>query len=55
MKAQGIDRKSYLPYCSPLEPYGAWISLVAATFVLGISGYGYLKPGGWATDGFIFA
>jgi len=55
MKAQGLDRKTFLPYRSRVQPYAAWYALTMATIVLGISGYYLFYPGAFKADEFIFA
>lgn len=55
IKAQGIDRKKFLPYCSRVQPFAAWYALIMSTCVLGISGYTLFYPGAFAADQFIFA
>ena len=39
IKAQGLDRKTFLPYRSRFQPYCAWYALTWATIILILSGY----------------
>ncbi|KAK9895840.1 hypothetical protein P389DRAFT_152416 [Cystobasidium minutum MCA 4210] len=54
MKAQGLDRKVFLPYRSRLQPYAAWYAFIMSFCVLIISGYTLFYPGAFKTDLFIF-
>ncbi|KAL7010084.1 general amino acid permease agp2 [Cystobasidiomycetes sp. EMM_F5] len=55
LKAQGLDRKTFLPYTSRYQPFAAWYALIMSILVLGISGYTLFLPGNFAADQFIFA
>lgn len=54
MKKQGIDRKTFLPYRSVLQPYAAWYAFTMSFCVLVISGYTLFYPGEFKADLFIF-
>lgn len=55
IKAQGLDRETFLPYRSRFQPFAAWYALIMSTIVLGISGYYLFYPGAFLADQFIFA
>ncbi|TVY41205.1 Proline-specific permease [Lachnellula subtilissima] len=52
MKKQGIDR-SELPWKAPLQPYAAWISLIAFTILLLTGGYTVFLHKHWDTETFV--
>lgn len=54
IKAQGLDRNTFLPYRSRFQPFAAWYALVMSACVLAISGYTYFYPGAFVVDEFIF-
>jgi amino acid transporter len=54
MKAQGLDRKTFLPYRSRLQPFAAWYAFVMSFIILILSGYTLFYPGAFAADLFIF-
>lgn len=54
IKAQGLDRKTFLPYRSRFQPYCAWYALTWATIILILSGYTLFYPGAFKVDEFIF-
>lgn len=54
LKAQGIDRNTFLPYRSRFQPFAAWYALIMSVLVLFFSGYELFYPGNFAADLFIF-
>lgn len=51
LKAQGIDRHTYLPWAAPLMPYWAWLASVIGSAVTLFNGFAVFSP--WSTQGFI--
>ncbi|KAL5332583.1 amino acid permease/ SLC12A domain-containing protein [Aspergillus crustosus] len=51
LKAQGIDRKAYLPWAAPLMPYWAYLALLIGAAVTIFNGFTVFSP--WSTQGFI--
>ncbi|WVR04390.1 hypothetical protein IAU60_001392 [Kwoniella sp. DSM 27419] len=54
MKAQGIDRKTFLPVSSRLQPYAGYWALFWAPFFLIVQGYAVFLKGNWSVATFIF-
>ncbi|OQV01282.1 hypothetical protein CLAIMM_06665 [Cladophialophora immunda] len=54
LKAQGVNRKEFLPAVSRWQPYAAWYTLCCSFVMLFVQGYGVFKPGNWDTPTFIF-
>lgn len=44
LRAQGIDRKSYLPWISPLQPYMAIVAVILGFSTALFNGYAVFKP-----------
>lgn len=55
MKAQGLDRATFLPCRGRFQPYAAWYGLVMSTIVLVISAYPLFYPGQFDGQQFVFA
>ncbi|KAL4998545.1 amino acid permease/ SLC12A domain-containing protein [Aspergillus recurvatus] len=51
LRAQGIDRKAYLPWTAPLMPYWAILAFVVGFAVTIFNGFTVFSP--WSTQGFI--
>ncbi|KAL4919040.1 amino acid permease/ SLC12A domain-containing protein [Aspergillus aurantiobrunneus] len=51
IKAQGIEK----PYLSKLQPYGVWIGLFLAIFLLLINGFTAFFPSNWSASNFFTA
>lgn len=51
-KKQGIDRNE-LPWKSPMQPYGAWISLIGFSILLLTGGFYVFIDGQWNVQSFI--
>ncbi|KAL4931843.1 putative proline permease [Aspergillus undulatus] len=51
LKAQGIDRKTYLPFAAPLMPYWAVLAAVIGGAVTIFNGFTVFSP--WDTQGFV--
>ncbi|TYJ56746.1 hypothetical protein B9479_002516 [Cryptococcus floricola] len=54
MKAQGIDRLTYLPAPSRIQPYAAYWALFWSFIFLWAQGYSVFLKGNWNTATFIF-
>ena len=52
LRAQGIDRKSSLPYYGYFQPYCAYIGVVGMSVVVGCYGYTTFLPGYWSVGDF---
>lgn len=52
-KAQGIDRKTALPWAAPFQPYAAWLSFISFTILLLTGGYVTFIHGHWDTETFV--
>ncbi|KKK25402.1 putative proline permease [Aspergillus ochraceoroseus] len=51
LKAQGIDRQTFLPWAAPLMPYAAYVALVIGSLVVLFNGFTVFSP--WSTQGFV--
>lgn len=51
MKAQGIDRKSFVPWVAPFQPYGAILAIVIGCLTAIFNGFSVFKP--FSVQGFI--
>ncbi|KAL2826646.1 amino acid permease/ SLC12A domain-containing protein [Aspergillus cavernicola] len=51
LRAQGIDRKAYLPWTAPLMPYWAILATIVGSIVTIFNGFTVFSP--WSTQGFI--
>ncbi|THX60893.1 putative amino acid transporter [Aureobasidium pullulans] len=54
VKAQNVDRQSYLPVLSRWQPYAAYWALFWATIFLWVQGYAVFLKGNWSVATFIF-
>ncbi|KAJ5584726.1 uncharacterized protein N7459_004526 [Penicillium hispanicum] len=54
LKAQGIDRKIFLPCVSKVQPYAGYWALCWAFIFLWIQGYAVFVQGNWEVSTFIF-
>lgn len=54
VKAQNIDRQTYLPNLSRWQPYAAYWALFWASIFLWVQGYAVFLKGNWDTATFIF-
>ncbi|ORY25456.1 putative amino acid transporter [Naematelia encephala] len=54
MKAQGIDRKEYLPVTSRFQPYAGYWALFWAGIFIWVQGYSVFLKGNWSVATFIF-
>ncbi|KAK6381520.1 hypothetical protein LTS17_004578 [Exophiala oligosperma] len=54
MKAQNIDRKTFLPLVSRMQPYAGYWAFSWAFFLIWVQGYGVFLKGHWKTLTFIF-
>jgi amino acid transporter len=52
-KAQGIDRKTQLPWAAPFQPYISWFSLVLFTVLILTGGYSTFIKGHWSDETFV--
>ncbi|CAG7938358.1 unnamed protein product [Penicillium nalgiovense] len=51
MKAQGIDRKSFVPWAAPFQPYGAILAIIIGCATAVFNGFSVFKP--FSVQGFI--
>lgn len=51
MKAQGIDRKSFVPWAAPWQPYGAILAITIGCLTAIFNGFSVFKP--FSVQGFI--
>ncbi|KAL4969641.1 amino acid permease/ SLC12A domain-containing protein [Aspergillus stella-maris] len=54
MKAQGIDRKTFLPTVSKVQPYAGYWAFFWAFIFLWVQGYSVFINGNWEVSTFIF-
>jgi len=54
IKAQGIDRKTFLPVVSRFQPYAAYWAFGCGFFFMWIQGYSVFLKGNWEVSTFIF-
>ncbi|KAK5027183.1 hypothetical protein LTR13_009578 [Exophiala sideris] len=54
MKAQGIDRKAFLPVVSRFQPYAGYWALGCGFTFLWLQGYSVFLKGNWEVSTFIF-
>ncbi|KAF2149227.1 hypothetical protein K461DRAFT_281578 [Myriangium duriaei CBS 260.36] len=52
-KAQGIDRKTSLPYAAPFQPYTTWAALVLFVILLTFGGFKTFIHGYWSDETFV--
>ncbi|KAJ5346578.1 hypothetical protein N7541_009060 [Penicillium brevicompactum] len=51
MKAQGIDRKTFVPWAAPFQPYGAILAIIIGCLTAIFNGFSVFKP--FSVQGFI--
>ena len=51
MKAQGIDRKQFVPWAAPFQPYGAMLAVVIGLATALFNGFAVFKP--FSVQGFV--
>ncbi|PNP83887.1 hypothetical protein FNYG_02575 [Fusarium nygamai] len=54
MKAQDIDRETFLPVRSRFQPYAGYWAFCCAFIFLWVQGYAVFLSGNWSTATFIF-
>lgn len=54
LKAQGIDKKEYLPVTSKILPYGAYWALFWSLVFILVQGYSVFLDGNWGAATFVF-
>ena len=54
MKAQGIDKKEFLPVNSPFQPFAGYWALFWAGIFIWAQGYAVFLKGNWDIATFIF-
>jgi len=53
MKAQGIDRKTFLPFAPRVQPFAAWWCVCGTAFVLFFSAWNVFLKGKWSSNLFV--
>ena len=48
-------QKIFVPYTSWVQPYGAWVALVACTLLSLLNGFTVFFPSEWSMSGFLTA